>query len=89
MEERLQDQKIIACPICGSPVTLHGHASKYYIPINPDYLMKIEDETFIHDRLHRAEKIITELRKQIMELEKIVDRNSNTERLPEGEGTPL
>lgn len=61
------------CPQCGGVVSVHRtmDGAKYYTAVSdahiPALLKLVDVDAFMADRLHRAEKIIVDLRKQLKE----------------------
>jgi hypothetical protein len=61
------------CSTCGGAVILKSsdEGTSYYLPAASDWLermmVKYSSDDFILDRLHRAEIIITQLRKELAE----------------------
>ena len=67
------NETILSSPVCGGPVVLHtSHGgTSYYMPVSEEAFQKMMDvrqtDEFIRDRLLRAERIITQLRRELSE----------------------
>lgn len=62
-------EHVSPCPACGGPVVIQGAitGTRYYVPVAEEMLQTMMEnaDTFLHERLQRAERIIVELRKQV------------------------
>lgn len=62
-------EEICCCPTCGNLAAMQGRGTRFYTPVACEYLDTLMDknstDAYILDRLRRAEKIITALRKEL------------------------
>ena len=75
-EPNLEDhERVRSCELCGSAVILESGiaGTRYYTPVDSVWLEGLmtthSSDNFILDRLRRAEKIIVDLRRQLIEKE--------------------
>lgn len=75
MDERLSDQEIKPCPLCGHPTSCQKvlGGSVIYLSVADEYLKECLNESavefIIRDRLQRAERIIVDLRNRLKKYE--------------------